>query len=279
MPCPSDGTFRALAVVLCGALGVASSGCAGGAPLLYPAKVLPKGEMRALAGLSGQATAGSFTTALQSALDESNTESTHATDTTYAKGALVAAAVNPGIAPVLSARVGVGYDFEAGLSYTGRSAQVDVRHAFAFGADKEWALSVGVRGIAALYGSLQGASLPGVNLGDLKGWGVDVPVIVGYEATSGLYMVWLGARGGWEHDQIQEVTTEPGPGLETPPVGLAVDRYWAGGVVGAATGFRHVHVAVELDAAYETLNGSFGGTSASLSGATIVPATAFWIDF
>jgi hypothetical protein len=275
----ASGTGWRLALVF-GALGATgATGCAGGAPLLYPAKVLAKGDVRAVAGLSGEAVAGSFPTALQSALNESNTESTHTTDATYARGALVSAALNPGIAPVLSARVGVGYDFEGGLTYTGRTARVDFRHAFSFGDDKQWALSIGAGGLAALYGSPQGGTLPGVNLADLKGWGVDVPVVVGYEAASGLYMIWLGARGGWEHDQIQEVTSEPGPGFEVPPTGLSADRFWAGGVVGAATGFRHVHVAVEVDAAYEALQGSFGGVSASLSGASIVPATALWWDF
>ena len=39
------------------------------------------------------------------------------------------------------------------------------------------------------------------------------------------------------------------------------------------------HVAIEIDAAYETISGSFAGTSATISGATLVPATAVWWDF
>ncbi len=92
-------------------------------------------------------------------------------------------------------------------------------------------------------------------------------------------MVWFGARGGWEHDTIAALTSEPGPGLENPPIGLSADRFWGGGVVGAATGFRHVHVALELDVAYETVSGSFAGTSATVSGVSIVPATALWWEF
>jgi hypothetical protein len=38
-------------------------------------------------------------------------------------------------------------------------------------------------------------------------------------------------------------------------------------------------VAVEIDAAYETLSGSYGGTSATVTGVSIVPATALWWDF
>jgi len=260
-------------------LALALTGCAGGAPLLHPAKTLPKGEIRAALGLSGEAVAGNFGTALQNARNEAATVSSTQPDTTYSKGALVAAAVNPGIAPFVAARVGLSYDFEGGLTYTGRGARVDFRHAFYFGADKTWAVSLGIGGSAALYGRLEGGNLPGVDLSDLKGWGADVPLLVGYEASNGLYMVWLGARGGWEHDTIAELTTEPGPGLGVPPTGLSADRYWGGGVLGAATGFRHVHVAIEVDAAYESVSGSFGGTSATIAGVTIVPATALWWDF
>jgi hypothetical protein len=257
---------------------LALTACAGGAPLLHPAKTLPKGEVRAAAGLSAEAVASNFASALQSARSEAGTASGQP-DTTYAKGALVAAAENPGIAPFLAARVGVGYDFEGGLTYTGRGLRIDLRRAFYFGDGKAWAVSLGAGGSAALYGSLQGGNLPGVDLADLKGWGADVPILVGYEATNGLYMVWFGARGGWEHDTIATLTSEPGPGLESAPIGLSADRVWGGGVVGAATGFRHVHVALEIDASYETLSGSFAGTSATVAGVSIVPATALWWDF
>jgi hypothetical protein len=200
-------------------------------------------------------------------------------DSTYSKGALVAASVNPGIAPFVGARVGVGYDVEGGLSYTGRGMRIDFRRAFYFGDENAWALSLGVGGSAALYGRLQGGELPGVNLSDLRGWGADVPLLVGYEASSGLYMIWLGARAGWEHVTISQLTTEPGPGLGVPPIGLSADRYWGGGVLGAATGFRHVHVAIELDVSYESVSGSFGGTAATVDGVAITPATALWWDF
>jgi hypothetical protein len=255
------------------------SGCAGGGPLLHPAKTLPQGEIRAAAGISGEAVAGNFATALEGARNEQNTETGTPPDPTYAKGALVAAATNPGIAPFISARVGLAYDFEAGIAYTGRGIRVDARHAFYFGTDNAWALSLGVGGSAALYGGLDGGDLPGVNLSDLKGWGADVPLLLGYEATGGLYMVWLGARGGWEHDTISTLTTEPGPGLDTAPTGLSADRFWGGPVLGAAVGFRHVHVALEVDASYQTVKGTFGGTTASVSGVAIVPAAALWWDF
>ncbi len=257
-------------------------GCAGGAPLLHPAKTLPKGELRVAAGMSANAIAGGASSSLTAARNEaaSDVSGTAPTDATYTKGALVAAAIGPGIAPYVSARVGMPYQFEGGLTYTGRGIRADLRRAFYFGADRAWAVSVGVGGSAALYGRLQSTTLPGVDLSDLRGWGADVPLLVGYESTGGLYMLWFGVRGGWEHDEIEDLTSEPKTvTLGVPPVGLSGDKYWGGGVLGIATGFRHLHVALELDANVIYVTGQFNGTSASVTGAAITPATALWWEF
>jgi len=257
----------------------ASAACAGGAPLLHPAKTLGRGEVRAVGGLSGEAVAGDFSGAIRAAQAEAAATNAQPTDERYTKGALVAAAINPGIAPVVAARVGIGAQAEGGLTYTGRGVRIDLRRAFLFGEDHAFALSLGAGGSAALYGRLQGSPLPGVNLSDLRGWGADVPILLGYEAQGGLYMVWIGARAGWEHDTIGALTTEGGPGLGVPPIGLSADRFWGGGLLGAATGFRHVHVAVEIQAAYQSVHGTFAGTRATIEGVSLVPATALWWDF
>ncbi len=257
-------------------------GCAGGGPLLHPAHTLPKGEVRVAGGLSANAIGGGASSSLTAAKNEAanDVSGTVLNDPTYVKGALVAAAIGPGIAPFVGARVGVGSAFEAGLSYTGRSARADIRRAFTFGEDNAWAVSIGIGGSAALYGRLQGTTLPGVDLSDLRGWGADVPLLMGYRSAGDLYMVWFGVRGGWEHDQIAEVTSEPkAVTIGVPPIGLTADRVWGGGVLGVATGFRHVHVALEIDANAEYVTGEFGGAHASVVGAAISPATAVWFEF
>jgi hypothetical protein len=107
-----------------------------------------------------------------------------------------------------------------------------------------------------------------------------VPLLLGYESVAGLYMVWVGARGGLEHDDISEVRSVPKDvTLGTPPVGLSATRYWGGGVLGLAVGFRHVHVAMELDAAYTSITGQYNGTHASVTGVALAPATALWWRF
>ena len=266
------GAMSALALV----------GCAGGGPLLHPAHTLPSGQMRVAGGLSANAISGGSSSALTAARNEAAADVNGVTlnDTAYVRGALVAAAVGPGLAPYVGARVGLGSAFEGGLSYTGRSARADIRRAFTFGEDDAWAVSIGVGGSAVLYGRLQGTTLPGVDLTDLKGWGADVPLIMGYRSQGGLYQLWFGVRGGWEHDEIAEVTSEPkAVTLGNPPIGLTADRYWGGGVLGIATGFRHVHVALELDAQVDYVRGQFGGTGATVTGFSVVPATALWFEF
>src|SRR6266566_4041420 len=76
-------------------------------------------------------------------------------------------------------------------------------HAFALGKrPTAWALSIGV-GLDAAFEGRQGTSLPDVDDANLFGFGADVPVLLGWKSTAGLYYVWLGARFGYEHDTIQ----------------------------------------------------------------------------
>ncbi len=255
-------------------------GCGGGMPLLHPAPTLPAGDVRAFAGFSGNVALGGFSSAMRNAASDAASRSTAPAtgDTTFAEGALVAASVGPGLAPIGGARVGIGAQAEGGLASTGRAVRADVRRSFAL--SRTWALSVGAGGSAALYGRDQAGSLPFVDLGRLHGWGADVPVLVGYESDGDLYMLWAGARGGWEHVNIEALTSEPGSGqFGVPPVPLAATRFWGGGLLGAAVGFRHVHVAMEIDVSYASVTGDYNGTYARIAGLTLAPASALWWQF
>ena len=150
-----------------------------------------------------------------------------------------------------------------------------------FDLSEKWALSLGVGGSSVLYGHQSDGVLPNVTLSQIHGWGADVPLLVGYRSSGDLYSFWLGARAGWEQVDISDVTSEPKTvTLGTPPVGLSATRFWGGGLLGFAVGFRHVHVAMELDAAYQIINGSYNQTTVpQISGLTLAPATALWWDF
>jgi hypothetical protein len=268
--------------VAAAAAAAALAGCGGGTPLLHPARTLKTGDLRVAGGVSANVAVGGLADDLRHARDiaaaDPNAPGPPGSSPDYAKGALVSAAIAPGLAPFIGARVGVGNQFEGGLSYTGRAVRADMRRGFDL--DRQWTLSLGAGGSAALYGRQQGSDLPNVDLAALHGYGADVPVLMGWESPGGLYMTWFGVRGGFEHDVVESLTSEPKPvTIGTPPIHLDATRWWGGGVLGIATGFHHVHVALELDVAYQVVTGSYNGNGATVQGLTIAPATALWWYF
>jgi hypothetical protein len=273
------GGGAAAAVTSCALASLALAGCGGGIPLLHPARTLKQGDVRVAGGFSGQIAVGSLANAMRDAESDPNAGTTAAqSDPVYAKGALVAASIAPGLAPLVGARVGIGWESEGGVAYTGRALRLDLRRSFDL--STHWSISIGAAGSAALYGHQEGSALPDVALNQLHGWGADVPLLVGYESDGGLYMLWLGARGGGEHIDISDVTSEPkSVVLGSQPISLSATRYWGGGLLGFAVGFRHVHVAFELDASYATVTGDYGGTHATVEGVTLAPSTALWWRF
>jgi len=257
---------------------LALAGCGGGLPLLHPARTLRPGAVRAAAGFSGSVATGDLASALRNAQsDASASAGAPGTDATYAKGALVAASIAPGLAPFAGARVGLGSDFEAGLTYTGRALRADARRSFELG--DHLSLSIGAGASAALFGHQDGSALPNVDLGNLHGWGADVPVLVGYASDADVYLLWIGARGGWERIDIDDVRSEPKPAASGPPIGLSAERFWGGGLVGVAVGFRHVHVAMEIEACYASVTGDYSGIHTQVTGWALSPATALWWRF
>jgi hypothetical protein len=273
-----------LAFALLASSALATVGCAGGSPLLHPARTLPAGDVRAAGGVSANVVVGSLSDDLRTArtLAErdpsgATTPGAPGTNPDYAKGALVLANVAPGLAPVVGARVGLGNAFEGGLAYTGRGVRADARRSFDDGA---WSLSLGLGGTAVLYGRQQGSELPNVDLGALHGFGADVPVLGGWESDGGLYKIWFGARAGFERGVVETLSTEPkAETLATPPIRLEAMRWYGGPLLGIATGFRHVHVALEIAATYNSVNGTYNGTNATVSGLALTPATALLWTF
>lgn len=266
---------RAIAVAA-----LASIGCGGGTPLLHPARTLNAGDLRAMGGVSANVAVGSLADDLRTAREIAarGEPATPESSSQYAKGALVSAAVAPGLAPFVGARIGVGSSFEGGLVYTGRSVRADMRRSFD---GKNWSLSLGLGGTAALYGRQQGQELPGVDLSLLKGYGLDLPILGGWQSNGGLYMFWFGARAGFEIDRIERLTSEPKPvpAFGENPIRLEATRWYGGPVIGAATGFRHIHVALEIAATYNAASGTFNDTRVTVNGFAIVPATALWWTF
>jgi hypothetical protein len=250
--------------------------CGGGLPLLHPAQTLSPGDVRAVAGFSSNAFVGGFTDALQNVPKTAST-ALPPSGPSYARAALVEASVAPGLAPLVGARVGLGMQFEGGIGYTGRTVRLDARRSFDL--SSHWAMSLGAGAMAEVYGHDDAGVVPALDPSQLHGWGADVPIVIGYTSDAELYMVWIGARTGWEHvDSGAPASLGTVTPMAPSPV-LSATRFWGGGLLGFAVGFRHLHAAIELDCSYATVSGAYGATRAEVIGATIAPASAVWWRF
>jgi hypothetical protein len=236
----------------------ALAGCAGGAPLLHPAHVLPEGAMSLGAGLSGQV-----------ALKPSIPTAATAAD----QGSLQNLGVSPGVAPWISGRLGFAGSNEAGLTYSGREVRLDGRHAFSLGKPT---LSVGL-GVSAILAHPPGS---GNDPTGVYGAGFDVPVLIGVHSVSDIYAFWFGPRAGFEYLAGGVLLEEGGT-----PLDVHARHFYGSLVAGFRVGFRHVHVALELDASYHRADGSFAPTgtgtttSASVQQITLTPAGALEVNF
>ena len=182
--------------------------CGGGAPLLHPAHVLPVNTVSFGAGLSGQFASGGITDAISRGRSAARGQlSSGANARSYSDGVLTQALVAPGIGPYVSARVGLPEETEAGLTYTGRGIRLDGRYAHAIG--EGLALSVGLGATALLLNPDSSGPGPGTDEAsgttteaefdlNAKGWGLDAPVLFGYQGMGGLFDLWAGARFGFE---------------------------------------------------------------------------------
>jgi hypothetical protein len=229
------------------------------------------------AGVSGQIVRGAAATTIGTARETTvqGLAPTPDAETKYRAGALAVTALAPGVAPWVSGRVGIGWQSEAGITYTGRALRVDARRAFG---DESFAVSVGAgaHAMRGRPGSGPSADLSGLGTEGVSGAGLDVPVIAGWRSAAGLVQVWGGGRFFYEHLGGSICLHGPcglgGASDGNPWSGTHIS---AGGLAGLALGFRHVFVAIEVDVAYEHANAAFdGGGDLSVSGLSVAPAGA-----
>lgn len=231
---------------------------------MHPAHVLSPGDVSMGAGVSGRALVLRATAS--STGDQSGS-------------VLQSAAVATGVAPWVAARVGIAGSNEGGITYTGRSARLDVRHAFDLGRPT---ISVGL-GASVVIPDRPGSS--GERSG-VYGGGLDLPVLLGVHSRSDLYALWIGPRAGFEllRGSVSETALIPGtagPGVASDKLDdVSARHFFVGGLAGLRAGFRHLHVAFEVAASYHAAEGSFGALPAtSIRALSITPAGALIATF
>lgn len=282
-------------IILAGlvALGPLLGGCGGASALMHPAHTLPFSEISLGTGVAQQWVRGDARNAIDSAASANAPGSAPAdvaAKTALARGAAAAALLSPGLSPWLGARVGIGQQTEGGLVFTGRTARLDVRHAFE---RESVALSIGLGASTKLAdgNSAEATSvrstggIPGVDAGGVRGFGADLPILVGWRSTGGIVQGWMGVRGGFER-LSGDVVLQLGPG--DPTLGsLDGSRWYVGGLVGLMVGVSPIWAALELNGAYQKGSGTLDANSGpspfraegSLTGLTLAPTAALLTRF
>ena len=266
-------------------------GCGGGQPLLHAVHPLSANQVSLGAGVSGQLAAGEASEAIEDARASASAQGGNqlAESALVQRGVLAYSSLAPGIAPWVSVRAGLGYDSDAGLTYTGRSTRLDARHVFPFG---NFALSVGAGASAVLLrpghddpgttsdGTTRSTgNIQGVDASDTTGFGLDLPIVFGWRSDLELVRLWVGARVGYER-VFGEVIFAGTPDVLAD---LDVKRGYAGGLVGFAVGLGPVSAAIELDVYYQYLSGSLDSgldrTDGALDGLSVTPGAALLTKF
>ena len=285
---------RELGAAAIALLSLGLPGCGGGAALLHPAHALAQGKVSAGAGLSHAFVLGPAGGTSEPGPGAPGPAGT--VESRFVEDAVARAAMPRGLAPWVGARAGLGATSDAGLTYTGRAARVDARHAFE---DGSVAISVGLGGSALLFHPRQGPpdaggapSTAGRFAGHsgalaTTGFGADLPVLVGWRSAASIVEVWAGARAGAERLHGELNLASPGTATGAPEVEqratVSATHWYAGGLVGFGVGLSPIWVRLELSVGWAALSGSAevpssagapSRVSTSLTGLQVAPAAA-----
>lgn len=223
---------------------------------MHPAHPLPADTFTGGAGVAGQFTTGRVQREIDEAERVAEQPITDAeTARIYLRGLLADALVAPGASPWVGARLGVTDTQEAGITYTGRMVRIDARQAFVW---DQLALSVGLGASGVLLSPESRA--PGAPPGndselDATGWGLDLPVLVGFRDTTGMFDVWAGARGGFERVR-GDLRLLSADGNSTFRAQASGQRWWGGLLAGLSAGVPPLSLRFELAINYQSLSGS-----------------------
>lgn len=266
------------ALVLIAVAGLASGGCGGASPLLHPAHTLPEGVIEAGVGPAAQFVTGSAATRITEARETTVVGARPAEDDAlrYRRGAAAIAALAPGLSSVLTARAGMAWGSEGGITATGHGIRIDARKAVTSG-PLAFSVGIGGTGVRGRPGASGSDELAGLSVEGVKGGGLDVPLLVGWRSDAGLLAFWAGLRGGYERLGGRLcLRCDDRAGVTSAPVDWSAGRAWGGGLVGFRAGFRHVFVSLEVDGAYQRVSGRIedGLGDVRVSGFTVAPAGA-----
>ncbi len=186
----------------------------------------------------------------------------------------------PGVAPVVRTTLSLSKVFEASLHYGGRDARVGGRYLLweSRSADAgAVTLSIGGDGHVLLRGRPEDGYLNGVASENVRGFGVQAPLLLGWQSDAGLLIAYVGALVGYERITGQIAFT--GRTGTAPAKDVVIGRAHVTGTLGIGLGFRRVRVIVECGARRDFIDARIGDESANVALISLTPAFAFGVSF
>ena len=285
-----SGRVAAGRVALALACAALLTGCGGGLPLLHPARTLPPGDVRAAAGFSGNFAVGALaTTSRQRRRGASRSPIAGRPPPTprTRRARSSRPSVAPGLAPLrrrarrhrlaVRGRARVHGPRRRASTSAARSTWDDVLGCRSASGGSAAALRPPVR-----RGAARRRPRASPRLGRRRPAARRLPERRAHSTWSG----WARAAAGRRSTSATSPATDDRDAARDSADASCRRRgSGAAGVVGFAAGFRHVHVALELDAAYQTVSGSFDVRQREptcervVPGFSLAPAAALWFTF
>jgi hypothetical protein len=245
-------------------------GCSAATPLLAEPRAPAVGELRLQAGGAAIVPVAGDDGALAAARNPGNGGDV---PTKLAAGVAEAAAIHPGVAPVLRAQIGVTPQLEASLRYGGRDLGAGGRWFFFESRTEQGGattVSVGLEGRLLLKDRPSDGMLPAeATLGDLHGYGATLPFVLAWQSDAGLVSAYLGALAG--------VDFAAGTVGGTLTGDASFHRTYGAATVGLGVGFRRVRAIVELGLERDWVHGDVAGQAVDLRLWSLTPAFALSI--
>ena len=260
-------------------IGLASTlsavGCGGAAPLMHPAQPLARNEVTFGVGTSQQFVMGDADSRIGHASEALlQTGDDPQANEEFVRGAVAWSLMTPGLAPWVGGRVGLGHHAEAGLTYTGRSLRGDGRFALE-GESTALSLELGVSSrLRHPDEDMRTQGIPGLNDGGLAGFGLDLPLLLGWHSSGDILSVYAGPRAGFEYlfgTYVVDAYDAGADVVNAYEADVNARRWFAGGVLGVVIGVQPIRAGLELDIAYQRGDGRLGDVRNTDLAASIAP--------
>lgn len=267
------------------AVAASSFGCAATSPMLVEPRLVREGDVRLQLGGAAAAPVGGDLAAIQAGRQQLDASETAPPDDPSTTQKLLPATVvgfgaRPGVAPLVRTTLSLSKSIEASLLYGGRDARVGGRYLLWESRSVDAGavtLSIGGDGHVLLRGRPEDGYINGVASENVRGYGVQAPLLLGWQSDAGLLIAYVGALVGYERVTGQIAFT--GRAGTAPAKDVVIGRAHVTGTLGLGLGFRKVRVIVECGARRDFISARIGDESANVALISLTPAFAFGVSF